>query len=149
MVMVVALAKSPVTLTAVIRPLRWVHPQSLATERSPLMKILDYRDVDADREIPGVALRTVIGPQDAPRFSMRVFEVEPGASTPLHSHWWEHEVFILAGKGKVKGQQGERDLQPNAVVYVAGNEEHCFTNTGQQVLRFICCIPHTEPPAQG
>ena len=113
------------------------------------MKVLNYRDVDADREVPGVALRTVIGPQDAPRFSMRVLEVEPGASTPLHSHWWEHEVFILTGQGKVKGQQGERDLQPNAVVYVGENEEHCFTNTGQDVLRFICCIPHTEPPREG
>jgi quercetin dioxygenase-like cupin family protein len=110
------------------------------------MKVLNYRDVQPDREVPGVALRTVISPEDAPRFSMRVFEVEPGASTPFHSHWWEHEVFILSGQGKVRGEQGEHDLRVNKVVYVAGNEEHCFTNTGGEVLRFICCIPHTETP---
>jgi quercetin dioxygenase-like cupin family protein len=111
------------------------------------MKVLDYSDVQPDREVPGVALRTVISPEDAPRFSMRVLEVEPGASTPFHSHWWEHEVFILSGQGKVRGQQREHELQPNNVVYVGENEEHCFTNIGREVLRFVCCIPHTEPPA--
>lgn len=111
------------------------------------MKVLNYRDVDADREVPGVTLRTVIGPQDAPRFSMRVFEVEPGASTPWHSHWWEHEVFILAGRGKVRSSEGETDLQPGDVVYVGGEEQHSFSNAAEEPLRFICCIPHVQEPA--
>jgi len=113
------------------------------------MKIVsNYRSVAADTEIPGVALRTVISPQDAPRFSMRVFEVAPGGSTPFHSHWWEHEVFILDGRGRVRGPDGERDLAPEDVVYVPGGEDHCFINTGQGLFRFICVIPHTPEPAQ-
>jgi len=113
------------------------------------MKVRNFREVEADNEVPGVALRTVISAQDgAPHFAMRVLEVEPGASTPFHTHDWEHEVFILEGQAKVKGAEGERALQPNDVVFVAGQEEHCFVNTGTQVLRFICCIPHPEtlPP---
>lgn len=109
------------------------------------MKVKNYHDVQPDTEIPGVALHTVISASDgAPRFAMRVFEVQPGASTPFHAHWWEHEVFILSGSGKVKGHGGERELKPGDAVYLAGDEEHCFTNTGQEVFRFICCIPHAE-----
>jgi quercetin dioxygenase-like cupin family protein len=107
------------------------------------MKVCHYRDVPADTEIPGVALRPVISAEDgAPHFSMRVFEVQPGSSTPFHSHWWEHEVFILAGRGKLRGNDREWDLAPDHAVYVPGDEEHCFVNTGSDVLRFICCIPH-------
>ena len=115
------------------------------------MKVRNFRDVEPNNEVPGVALRTVISAQDgAPRFAMRVFEVEPGGSTPFHTHAWEHEVFILDGQAKVRGADGERALKPNDVVFVAGQEEHCFVNTGPQVLRFICCIPHPEtiPPDQ-
>jgi quercetin dioxygenase-like cupin family protein len=107
------------------------------------MKVCHYRDVPPDTEIPGVALRPVISAEDgAPHFSMRVFEVQPGRSTPFHSHWWEHEVFILAGRGKLRGNDREWDLAPDHAVYVPGDEEHCFVNTGSDVLRFICCIPH-------
>ncbi|MDP2950597.1 MAG: cupin domain-containing protein [Chloroflexota bacterium] len=112
------------------------------------MKIQNYRDVRPDSEIPGVALHTVISAEDgAPRFSMRVFEVQPGASTPFHSHWWEHEVFILSGQGKVRGTEGERELKPNDAVYVPGDEQHCFVNSGSEALRFICCIPHNQNPS--
>ena len=109
------------------------------------MKVQNFREVEPNNEVPGVALRTVISAQDgAPRFAMRVFEVEPGGSTPFHSHAWEHEVFILEGRGKVRSAQGERALQRDDVVFVPGGEEHCFVNTGEAVLRFICCIPHAS-----
>jgi len=85
----------------------------------------------------------------APNFAMRLFELQPGGNTPYHTHAWEHEVFILQGQGKVRSAQGERALQPNDVVFVAEGEEHCFVNLGEDVLRFICCIPHaTTPPAE-
>jgi len=113
-----------------------------------MAKIRNYRDVQPNTENPGVALHTVIGPEDgAPRFSMRVLEVQPGAATPFHTHWWEHEVFIMSGQGVVRGVTDQRELAPNDAVYVPSDEQHCFVNTGSEVLRFICCIPHVEEPA--
>jgi quercetin dioxygenase-like cupin family protein len=44
----------------------------------------------------------------AENFAMRLFEIEPGGYTPLHSHPWEHEVFILEGEGVVIGENKER-----------------------------------------
>ena len=108
------------------------------------MKVRNYREVAADTEVPGVALRTVISSEEAPRFSMRVLEVAVGGSTPFHAHDWEHEVFILSGHGKVRGPDGERHLSADDAVFVPPGEEHCFTNIGDDIFRFVCCIPHAR-----
>jgi len=106
------------------------------------MKVHNYLETEAIEDAPGVLHRVVIGADDgAPRFAMRVFEVRSGSSTPFHSHWWEHEVFVLSGEGIVKGDRNEKSVGEGTVVFVAPNEEHCFTNTGNDVLRFICMIP--------
>ena len=66
------------------------------------MKVSKYLDAKPVPELPGVVKREVINADDgAPRIYMRVFEVEPGSSTPSHSHWWEHWVFVLSGQGVV------------------------------------------------
>jgi quercetin dioxygenase-like cupin family protein len=107
-----------------------------------------YTDAKLEKstEAEGVSLRIVIGEKEgAPNFVMRVFDVQPGASSPRHSHEWEHEVFVLSGKGKVYGGGREVPLSPGYTVFVPPMEEHQFTNTGDDVLRFICVIPiHRE-----
>jgi len=106
------------------------------------MKVAKYTDTKPTEELSGVFKREVITARDgAPNFCMRVFEVEPGSSTPDHSHPWEHEVFVLSGEGVVRGKEGESEIGQGSVVFIAPGEQHCFTNTGDQVLRFICLIP--------
>jgi quercetin dioxygenase-like cupin family protein len=106
------------------------------------MKVSRYFDSEPTREMPGVIKREVITARDgAPNFCMRVFEVEPGSSTPDHSHPWEHEVFVLSGTGVVRGKEGESVINKGSVVFIAPDEPHCFINTGTQVLRFVCLIP--------
>ena len=90
----------------------------------------------------GVTVRWVIGEEHgAPHFAMRIFDVEPGKSTEFHTHWWEHEVFVLEGTGLVRLEEGEEPLRPGSVIFVPGNLKHQFLNTGEGVLRFICCVP--------
>ena len=109
------------------------------------MKVFDYREVEGSEEKPGVQMRTVIGAKEgAPRFAMRVFETKPGSRTPLHSHWWEHEVFVFSGKGVVHSETGETEIQSGSVIFVEPNERHCFSNTGDDLLRFVCVIPLVE-----
>ncbi len=106
------------------------------------MKIGNYLDTEPIKEKPGVVKREVINADDgAPNFCMRVFEVEPGSSTPYHSHNWEHEVFVLSGRGVVISEQGETQIAKDSVIFVPPDEHHCFVNNGDEVLRFICVIP--------
>ena len=106
------------------------------------MKVSNYLDVEPTQEVSGIVKRDVITADDgAPHFCMRVFEVRPGSSTPSHSHWWEHEIFILSGQGVVVTEQGKTPIGKESVVFIAPNEPHCFANTGNEPLRFICIIP--------
>jgi quercetin dioxygenase-like cupin family protein len=113
------------------------------------MKIYStYREVKPAEEVPGVKMYVVAGPQEgAPNFIMRVFEVKPGTSTPLHNHPWEHEVYIISGNGKVRSATGETALAAGGVVYIAPDEKHCFTNTGGEPMRFVCVIPRRDKAA--
>ena len=106
------------------------------------MKVANYLDTKPIEEVSGVVKREVITAEDgAPHFCMRVFEVEPGSSTPSHSHWWEHEVFILSGQGVVVSGEREIPIGKGSVIFVAPNEQHRFLNNSGEPLRFICVIP--------
>lgn len=106
------------------------------------MKVSDYLDAKPIQEVLGVVKREVITADDgALHFCMRVFGVEPGSSTPDHSHDWEHEIFILSGKGMAVSEQGETPIEKGSVIFVAPNEQHHFVNTDTDLLCFICVIP--------
>ena len=108
------------------------------------MKVINYGDAKAVQELPGVLKRDVITAEDgAPNFCMRVFEVEPGNSTSSHSHPWEHEVFILSGRGVAVSGGKETQVGKDSVIFVAPNEHHQFLNKGDEPLRFICLIPNS------
>jgi len=89
-----------------------------------------------------VSIRWLISKDDgAPNFAMRLFEVQPGGHTPLHTHPHEHEVFVLEGRGIATDKGRDRPIGPEDVIFVPGGAEHNFRNTGDSVLRFLCLVP--------
>lgn len=110
------------------------------------MVIQDYKDVEVmipeEQGVSGVKMRRVIAEKEgAENFVMRVFEIEPGGNTPLHTHDWEHEVFVLNGTGIVVAPSGEHEVKSGDVIFVPGGEEHQFRNESDDALEFICLIP--------
>ena len=60
----------------------------------------------------GCSIRWLVGEAEgAPNFAMRQFEVAVGGHTPKHSHPYEHEVFVLEGRGVVLEGDIEHPLQ--------------------------------------
>lgn len=106
------------------------------------MFVVNYKDVPPERYGEGMEKRVMIGPQQgAPNFVMRVFDLPPGASSPYHSHDWEHEVYILSGQGVVVSEQGETAVGLEDAIYIAAGEMHCLRNEGADVFRFLCLVP--------
>ena len=110
------------------------------------MKIVDYKEVKAEavdfEDVKDVKIRWLISDKDkAPNFAMRLFEVGPGGHSPLHTHNWEHEVFILEGEGVAADGERETRIKSGTVVYVAPEEKHQFKNTSSETLKFLCLIP--------
>jgi quercetin dioxygenase-like cupin family protein len=114
------------------------------------MKIQNYRQVKGLAAAPGVTMHVVAGPAEkAPTFVMRVFEIEKGSATPLHTHPWEHEVFIFEGKGILKSGSKETPLAEGDAAVVLPNEQHSFINAGQEMLRLICVVPLVDGKMPG
>jgi quercetin dioxygenase-like cupin family protein len=113
-----------------------------------MMKVFPYHDVeatDADEGASKLKVRWLITKEiGAPNFAMRLFEMETGGNSPLHTHPWEHEVFILEGEGTVFGGREERALKAGDVVFVPPNEEHQFRSSNRKPLKFLCLVPHRQ-----
>ena len=110
------------------------------------MKVVDFNDVRVgeikEPGSKGVAIRWLISQKDgAPNFAMRLFEVEPGGFTPFHEHSWEHEVFVLKGKGILVTEGKDFPLKKDDAVFVPPDEKHQFKNDSGEKFAFICVIP--------
>ena len=105
----------------------------------------DYRKVTAEPVGEDKSMRWVIGkPEGAPNFAMRVVEFKPGAIFDTHQHPYEHEIFVLEGEGVAEWEGDDVVMQPGVAIYVPPDEPHGYRNTGEDVLRFVCIIPHPE-----
>ena len=80
----------------------------------------------------------------AKNFAMRRFVLAPGGVVNLHTHNWEHEVYILLGEGEVLTQEKNYEVKPGSVVYVEPDLPHGFKNTGSDEFVFLCMIPIKE-----
>jgi len=56
----------------------------------------------------------------APSFELRYIEIPPGGRSSDGSHPHEHEVFVVRGRGLVKGPDGATPLTPGMAVFVTG-----------------------------
>jgi len=110
------------------------------------MEVFDYKKIKtetADEGASGLKVRWLITKEmGAPNFAMRLFEMEPRGRSPLHTHAWEHEVFILEGEGTVVDGEKERRIKAGDVVFVKPNEKHQFRNNSSATLKFLCLVPH-------
>jgi quercetin dioxygenase-like cupin family protein len=112
------------------------------------MKVFNYETVqakDAEGGAHDLKIRWLITKEmGAPNFAMRLFEVALDGYSPLHTHPWEHEVFILEGDGVVFDGEKTVPFKANDVVFVPPDELHQFKNTGKQTLKFLCLVPHAK-----
>ena len=69
--------------------------------------------------------------QGAKNFELRYIEIPPGGKSSYGHHLHEHEVFVIQGRGKIKGQYPEKELVPGTAVFVPGDEEHQWINASE------------------
>ena len=98
------------------------------------MKHIHYLDQEAEEVnidgAHGTVIRHVITEKDgAPNFNMRVLIMEPGGQSPNHSHPWEHEFFVLSGKGTGEVDGKTVNLKPGDVLYIPLDSQHCLRAT--------------------
>ncbi len=108
-------------------------------------KVINWREVEPE-EVPGdkargTKIRWIFKHGETPTFLMRVFEVEPGGEIFEHSHPWEHEIFVLNGRGLLRIGDKEYEVKEGDAIYIPPCKPHSYKNMGDDVFRFICLIP--------
>ncbi len=111
------------------------------------MKHVHYSEVDEERVemdgVKGTTVRWLIKDEDgAENFAMRLFTMDVGGHTPLHTHDFEHEVFIVEGEGAVVNGGKDNPFRAGDVIFLPANEEHQFKNTGNVPVKFLCLVPY-------
>jgi S-methyl-1-thioxylulose 5-phosphate methylthiotransferase len=96
----------------------------------------------ADPRLAGVEKHDLIGPADgAGDYRVRYFHVPAGGRTARERHPHDHGVVIQRGRARVTLGEEVVELGPGDVVYVPGDELHCFEAVGDEPLGFICVAP--------
>lgn len=115
---------------------------------APVIRNIDEVErVDVQMEgVSGATMAIMVGRADgAPNFALRQFVVEPGGHTPRHSHDYEHEVYVVSGRGDVLLEGERRPIRAGDVIYVPAHEEHQFrAHEEGDGLRFLCAVPVTR-----
>lgn len=72
--------------------------------------------------------------------SLAEARLKPGASTRRHFHPETEEVYyVLGGTGRMRIEQEQRDVGPGDAIAIPPGCGHTITNTGSEVLVFLCC----------
>ena len=105
-----------------------------------------YTDTPAqvvhDEGAVGATIRWVIDEGDgSDTYSLRVIEVEAGGHTPHHDHWFEHQNYVIEGQGEVVIGEDVFPIKAGDIVFVPGDVQHQYRNTGDMPLKFLCGIP--------
>jgi arsenite methyltransferase len=86
-------------------------------------------------EAPGVTVRHLKGVEDA---QLKVLDVEPGGSTPHHTHGHAHEGVVISGRGRLRLEGGDQPIRPGDTFSIAPRTPHAIASEAEQPLRFVC-----------
>ena len=87
------------------------------------------------------------------RFSLRLYTVPKGGHTPLDQHKYEHQVYVMSGRGLLmeteQNQSIPRELREGDAIFVPSNTIHQFRNEHDEPFVFLCVkgnpkLYHTE-----
>ncbi len=103
------------------------------------MEDIKREKVDAGEK---TSRQVLIGPNEAPNFALRRFEISPGGYMPEHTNSVEHEQFVLAGQAEIGIGNNTYMVKKNDVVYIPANVSHWYKVIGNETFEFLCAVPN-------
>ncbi len=77
-------------------------------------------------------------------FDIKLFEMQPGGYSPLHSHPAEHQIIVIGGEGTVSNGENPKPIKSGNAISIQGNEPHQFKSTGDKPLMFLAVTLDTK-----
>jgi quercetin dioxygenase-like cupin family protein len=108
------------------------------------MPVRRFDDVPLEPVANGAATsrQILIGPGEAPNFSMRRFVMEPNGGMPAHTNAVEHEQYVLRGRATLGIGDDVYDVSEGDVVYIPAGAPHWYRVEGDEPFEFLCLVPN-------
>lgn len=99
-----------------------------------------FDEVD-EMDMPGGAtIRWLITHKEgAPTFSMRFIKIDKGKASPAHSHDYEHEIYVISGKGEFTIGDQKLIAEKDHFAFIPGNVYHNMRAI--EDMKLICVVP--------
>ncbi|MGC8662855.1 MAG: cupin domain-containing protein [Thermoplasmata archaeon] len=102
--------------------------------------VKSFEEIEEIEMEGGAKIRWLITHRDgAPTFSMRYISIKKGKETPAHSHDYEHEIFVMNGKGEVTLGNEKKELSNGKFIYIPPNLFHKIH--ANEDMNVICVVP--------
>ncbi len=106
------------------------------------VKNIDHVTAEIIQSGIGVTKKVLISQEEAPNFSMRCFEIQPGGSMPNHTNQVEHEQLVLSGRAKIGIGEKVFEVKKDDIVFIPAEVPHWYINNGDEPFRFLCLVPN-------
>jgi quercetin dioxygenase-like cupin family protein len=90
----------------------------------------------------GAYRQVLIGPDEAPNFTLRRFIMEPGGGIPAHTNTVEHEQYVLRGRAKIGIGDDVVEVKTGDVLYIPAGTPHWYEVQGAEPFEFLCIVPN-------
>jgi len=102
------------------------------------LKSVRFGEIGATR----VLMKQLVGKEDgAEKTALHEIRIQKGGRTSVHSHNWQHQIFVTSGRGILVVGGKETTLNPGDVLVVARGEEHGFEQRGRTPFVFLTVTP--------
>ena len=106
------------------------------------MDVVNLADTEAFITKDGSEIRELLAPRNSAiaRQSLAEARLPPGASTTRHFHPLTEEIYyLLEGTALMEIDGERRTVGPGDAIAIPPGQAHQITNTGEVLLRFLCC----------
>jgi mannose-6-phosphate isomerase-like protein (cupin superfamily) len=106
------------------------------------MDVVNIADAEAFTTKDGSEIRELLAHRNSciRMQSLAEARLAIGSSTAPHHHPQTEEIYyILEGEGRMQIGDDVRDVSVGDAIAIPPGEIHTITNTGQVVLKFLCC----------
>ncbi len=106
------------------------------------MDVINLDDTEAFTTKDGSEIRELLAERNSciRNQSLAEARVHPGATTAAHYHPKTEEIYyILTGAGSMRIGEELREVSPGDAIAIPPGATHQITNTGSEVLKFLCC----------
>ncbi len=106
------------------------------------MDVRNINEVEAFQTKDGSEIRELLAYRNSSvrLQSLAEARLAPGVSTIAHSHQRTEEIYyILEGEGQMQVAEEQRLVGPGDAIAILPGQLHQITNTGNRLLKFLCC----------